>query len=231
MKPRGKKLTPFVPLLKDTMKTDAWKALSHAAKALYVLLKWKYNRNLGNAVYMSTRDAANQMKSNRDYVMRWFRELQYYGFIVMVSPGCLGVEGRGKAPHWRLTEEWYIGQVPTRDFLKWDGVAFHEQKSPKHYLQKKQNPGPQTGATLAPKLGPLPPKSDGRNGTSGPQTEAIQPQPPGPQTEAITSLTTRGGEARADAEKVAKARSAEPPRPVLVPNGDGLEIPIPAQCG
>jgi len=34
MKQRHKKLAPFVPLMKDTMKTDAWKALSHGAGSL-----------------------------------------------------------------------------------------------------------------------------------------------------------------------------------------------------
>ena len=33
------RLPPFVPVLKDTMKTAAWKALSHGARSLYVTLK------------------------------------------------------------------------------------------------------------------------------------------------------------------------------------------------
>jgi hypothetical protein len=60
--------------------------------------------------------------------MRWFRELQHYGFIVMVSPAHHGVNGHGKAPHWRLTEEWYLGKAPTRDFLSWDGIPFTEKR-------------------------------------------------------------------------------------------------------
>src|SRR5262245_8199111 len=107
---RRTKLPPFVPLYKETMKTPAWIALSNGARMLYVLLKWNYNTNLGNHVFVSTRDAAKKLGSNRDFVRRWFRELQHYGFIVMVRPGGLGVEGRGKAPHWRLTEQWYLGK-------------------------------------------------------------------------------------------------------------------------
>jgi hypothetical protein len=68
------------------------------------------------------------------------RELQHYGFIVMTESGCLGVNGRGKAPHWRLTELGYMHEPPTKDFLKWDGELFYEQKSPKYYTRKKQNP-------------------------------------------------------------------------------------------
>jgi hypothetical protein len=193
MKPRRDKgrMGPFVPLLKDTIGTDAWRATSHGARSLYVSLKAHYNRNLGNAVYISSRDAANELGSNRSYVLRWFRELQYYGFIDMVSHGHLGVEGRGKAPHWRLTEEPYLGQSPTREFLCWDGTRFHEQKSPAHYKTKKQNPGPRTGATVGPVLVPevgvkvVPPTLP-----SGSSTGAIAELRPGTSSGPITSLTT-----------------------------------------
>ena len=143
---RRNRLPPFVPLYKDTMKTPAWIAMSNGARMLYVQLKWNYNTKLGNHVFISTRDAAKKLGSNRDCVRRWFRELQHYGFIVMISPGVLGVEGRGKAPHWRLTEEWYLGKAPTRDFLSWDG----KKCEPKEII----SPCPKNGATLVPKVVP-----------------------------------------------------------------------------
>jgi hypothetical protein len=161
---KGRIVGPFVPMIKDTMKQPAWIALSHGARSLYVALKGRYNSKLGNAVYLSARVAAKEIGSNKDYVTRWFRELQFYGFTELVTPGHLGVEGRGKAPHWRLTEEWFAGEPPTRDYQRWKGEKFHEQKSPKYYLRKTQNPVPQTGD--------------------------IQPQTPVPQTGDITSLTT-----------------------------------------
>lgn len=196
MKPRREKGRiggPFVPLLKDTMKTDAWRAASHGARSLYAALKSRYNNKLGNGVYLSTRAAVMELgsHSHRDNVRRWFRELQYYGFIVMVSPAHLGVEGRGKAPHWRLTEEFYIGERPTRDFEKWDGVIFHEQKSPKHYLSKKQNPGPPVRSTLDHPYGPVVDHPSGPvPPPSGPPVQAIADDGTGPPVQAITSLTT-----------------------------------------
>jgi hypothetical protein len=140
MKPRrdkGRISGPFVPMLKGTMKEPAWIALSHGARSLYVALKGRYNSKLGNGVYLSTRSAVQELGSysHRDNVRRWFRELQYYGFIAMITPGHLGVEGRGKAPHWRLTEEWFAGEPPTRDYQRWTGEKFCEQKS--------RNPGRQ----------------------------------------------------------------------------------------
>ncbi len=121
---------PFVPLLKETLKTPAWKALSHGARSLYAALKWRYNNNLTNAVYVSTRDAERELcrGSERRNVMRWFRELEHYGFIVMVRPAHHGVNRHGKAPHWRLTEVKYLGREPTCDFLRWNGTLFCEPK-------------------------------------------------------------------------------------------------------
>ena len=79
----------------------------------------------------SCRNVRPQMElgSNRRYVARWFRELEYYGFIVMTRRGFLGIEGRGKAPHWRLTELAYKNDPPTRDFLSWNGIPFQAQKT------------------------------------------------------------------------------------------------------
>jgi len=99
------RLAPLVPVTKDTMKTPAWKALSHGARSLYIALKGRYNSRLQNAVYISSRVAVEELglHSHRDSVLRWFRELQYYGFIVMVSLPHHGLNGHGKAAHYRLT--------------------------------------------------------------------------------------------------------------------------------
>ena len=52
MKPRHDKgrMPLFVPLFKDTIKTEAWKALSHGARSLYVVLKGRYSKTRQNAV-------------------------------------------------------------------------------------------------------------------------------------------------------------------------------------
>ena len=68
-----------------------------------------------------------------------------HGFIVMTEPGCLGVAGRGKAPHWRLTELGCMAEPPTRDFMRWDGTVFQEQKKSRRPARQKQNPVPSDG--------------------------------------------------------------------------------------
>jgi hypothetical protein len=94
----------FVMLPHHVLDTPAWRAMSHGARSLYVTLKRRWNHNRLNLVYVSERVAAEELGSPRDQIRRWFRELQYYGFIVMEQPGYLGSDGKGKAPHYRLTE-------------------------------------------------------------------------------------------------------------------------------
>jgi hypothetical protein len=189
---KGRINGPFVPMMKATNKTLAWKALSHGARSLYMALRSRYNSTLQNAVYISTREASAELGSHsrRPNVMRWFRELEYYGFTRMVSPAHHGVNGHGKAPHWRLTEEGYLGKEPTRDFLHWDGVIFHEQKSPKHYQTKNRSRGTYDGTTLVHAVVPVSDQAASINGTSGTAGVSICEPTSGTPAESITSLTT-----------------------------------------
>ncbi len=87
------RLPPFVPLLIDTLDSPAWKAMSMGARSLYVALKRRAPKER-NRAYLSYRDAANDMGdgAGKTQVGIWFNELEYYGFIVMISPACLGVD-------------------------------------------------------------------------------------------------------------------------------------------
>jgi hypothetical protein len=125
------RLPPFVPLLIATLDSAAWRDMSHGAQILYVALRRRYNHNNHNngRIYLSQRDAAEELRSHHNEIARWFRELQHYGFIVMMTPGYLGVEGRGKAPRWRLTELGYMKELPTREFTRWDGRRFQDKKT------------------------------------------------------------------------------------------------------
>jgi hypothetical protein len=133
------RLPPFVALLKETLASPAWLAMSHGAKILYVALKARYSSNLHNngRLFISQRDARREIGSSFNEIARWFRELQHFGFIVQTRGGSLGVDGKGKAPHWRLTECGYMRDDPTRDFMKWDGTPF---KDAVRRRSKKQNP-------------------------------------------------------------------------------------------
>ena len=128
---RKNRLPPFVPLLNATIDAPAWRAMSHGARSLFIALKRRYdykNHNNGR-LFLSQRRAADELRSHHNEIARWFRELQHYGFIVMVRPGVLGVDGKGKAPRWRLTELGYMTEPPTRDFTRWAGRTFKDTKS------------------------------------------------------------------------------------------------------
>jgi len=190
---RGKgRLPPFVPMVKSTMGTPAWRAMSHGARSLYTALRARYNTKLQNAVYLAGRAAVQELgrHSHRDYVRRWFRELEYYGFIRMVSLPHHGLNGHGRAAHYRLTEEPYLDRPPTRDFLNWDGTIFQEQKSPKDYQTKNISRGPYVRSALDQTCGPVSDESAPLNGTSGPDVGSMCEEDSGPDARSITSLTT-----------------------------------------
>jgi hypothetical protein len=126
---RTDRLPPFVPLLIDTLDQAAWRAMSHGARMLYVALKRRYSPTIHNngRIFLSQRKAANELQSHHNQIARWFRELRHFGFIVMMRPGFLGLEGKGQAPRWRLSEIGYMKEPPTRDYVRWDGKPFIDQ--------------------------------------------------------------------------------------------------------
>ena len=87
-----------MPLILSTVNNPAWKALSHGARSLYVALRRRYSQNLHNngRIYLSQRIAAKEIGSHHNEIARWFRELQFYGFIVMTKGGSLASKARGR---------------------------------------------------------------------------------------------------------------------------------------
>jgi hypothetical protein len=152
------RLPPFLPLLNDMLDAPATKALSHGAFRLYVALKREYNPGKSDRwngrVYLSQRRAHQEIRSDRAQIARWYRELEFYGFIVMTTPHCLGVDGKGKAPRWRLTELGYMNEPSTKDFLRWRGAKFRDQKNRKPRKEQIQKPGREIPSTLAGKSHP-----------------------------------------------------------------------------
>jgi hypothetical protein len=115
----------FVAIKESMLDTPAWRASSHGARSLYLALKRRYSWKLReNDVYASMRELAEELGSHHEQIARWFREEVHYGFLRQISPGSLGVEGRGRSPHWRFTELGYKGDLPTNDFLRWNGQRF-----------------------------------------------------------------------------------------------------------
>jgi hypothetical protein len=153
MKNRVKgRLAPFVPLLKETLDSPAWRAMSHGARSLYVAIKRRYNVQAHNngRLYLPQRIAAAEIGSSANQVTRWFRELQWYGFIVMQTPGYLGVNGKGRAPQWRLTELGYLKDPPTREFTRWNGIRFSNHEPGSDRVRSKPKTKSRSGNPLHP---------------------------------------------------------------------------------
>jgi hypothetical protein len=201
----------FTPMMHDTVKSPAWKQLSFGARALFLALKMRWVKNNGH-VYLSQRDAEEELgRGNRNDIANWYRELEHYGFIVKTEAASLGVNGRGKAAHWRITDmpsRSGSGEFkdPTKDFLKWDGTVFEPHVAPsrrwnprKQGTLKKHNPGLHVQPTLAHTCSPLvahtcsPP-----NGQGGSHVQSIQTDPTGSHVQSISRLATRvaGGSGR-----------------------------------
>jgi hypothetical protein len=132
------KLAPFTAVFRHTTKTAAWKALSVGAKATFVALQSHHNDKAQNAVWISARDGVKVfgLGPNKNAIGTWLKELEHYGFVVMVQGAHLGLSGKGKSAHYRLTDRYHAGKPPTYDFQMWDGVLFE----PKKRKTKKQKP-------------------------------------------------------------------------------------------
>jgi hypothetical protein len=223
------RLPPFVPLHIATMETLAWKNLSMGARVLYAQIKRHHFvgvRNNNGRIYLSHRDAMIEMGvTTRHSIARWFRELQHYGFIVLIEPGCLGVDGKGKAPQWRLTELPTLTERETQDYLKWDGTPFNGNQAwrgqGRKLIRKKQNPGAETTARVVPKQPPLVvPKQPPLQPPSGAETTAISAGQGGAETDTISRITTPGGWAGSNVtngqqQKTGRADEARPARDVI----------------
>jgi len=152
------KLPPFVPLLVATLASPAWRSTTPSARLLYIALKARYSIKYHNngRLYLSTRRAAKETGLNKDTVAKGFHELVHYGFIVMHERGSLGWEGKGKAPHWRLTELGYMHEPPTNEFNRWDGTLFDGPKK-ENPVRKSRTGRPKRSDIPAPeKPGHLP---------------------------------------------------------------------------
>jgi hypothetical protein len=208
---KGERLPDFVPLIRETLKSAAYNQLSLGARALFTALSAKCVKNNGH-VYLSLRDAGKALNhQNRNDLANWFRELVHYGFLVMTEAASLGVDGKGKAPHWRITDKptrnAATGQWDTtKDFLRWDGVVFEPHVRPsrrwnarKEEALKKQNPGRHVRTavddTSVPVLGGtfVPPEEE-----SGTDVTPISADRGGTDVTPISSLPSGSAEGAAD---------------------------------
>jgi hypothetical protein len=67
---KKQKLPPFVPMFVYVMDSPAWLAMSPGARAFFLAFKKRYNRKTQQAVFLSARIAAKELRANKDTVSR-----------------------------------------------------------------------------------------------------------------------------------------------------------------
>jgi hypothetical protein len=149
MSKHKEKHSHFVMVTYLVLDSPAWRAMSMGARCLYIALKRRYfpnNKNNGR-IYLPQSIATRELGTSPNQIVRWFEELEYYGFIVKMRQGHLGLEGRGRAAQWRLTEVAYMRgtsskateDMPTREFLRWNGAKFSGHNPGGDHLKKRSN--------------------------------------------------------------------------------------------
>jgi hypothetical protein len=150
-------LPPFVPLIRTTLASPAWKQLSFGARSLYVVLRSYLRVDSANngKVYRAYRKTADDLGTGSiRSVQRWFRELEHYGFTRMTTGPCLGVDGDGVAAHWRLTEcpsyDAKGNQIAaTREFERWDVESCSTTLTERNPVSQRETPRIPKGNILA----------------------------------------------------------------------------------
>jgi DNA N-6-adenine-methyltransferase (Dam) len=92
----------FFKMFHYVMESEAWKALSLPARAVYFQICLRYNGSNNGRLAMSVRAAAKECGINVNTVMRAFRELVEFGFVEETRHGGLCRKTR-LASEWRLT--------------------------------------------------------------------------------------------------------------------------------
>jgi DNA-binding transcriptional MocR family regulator len=97
----------WTKMIRTVMQTDAWRALSTTAQALYPWIKFEWhgpNANNNGKLSLSVRQAAVCIGCDRKTAGRAFHDLQAKGFIVQTEGACLGTGGEAKSPTYEVTE-------------------------------------------------------------------------------------------------------------------------------
>ncbi|MEY8829647.1 hypothetical protein AB9K34_14765 [Sedimentitalea sp. XS_ASV28] len=97
----------WTKMVRPTMQTDAWRALSSTAQALYPWIKFEWHgpkANNNGKLRLSVRQAAECLGCNPKTAMRGFHDLQAKGFIVQTEGACLGATGEAQSPSYEITE-------------------------------------------------------------------------------------------------------------------------------
>jgi hypothetical protein len=143
----------FVALHHFMLDTPAWQSLTPAERVLYMEVARLYDGKNNGALALSTRDAAQRCRMNKDTAAKAFDVLQKRGFIECVTVGGFSRKTR-HAPEWRLTMHRcnLTGAVGSLAFQRWRPL-------PPETGQSDLNVGPKRGTPRPPETGQSEPEN------------------------------------------------------------------------
>ncbi|WP_306111338.1 MULTISPECIES: hypothetical protein [unclassified Roseovarius] len=155
------KVEHWTKMVRPVMQTDAWRALSTTAQALYPWIKFEWRgpkANNNGKLRLSVRQAAECLGVNPKTAARAFHDLQAKGFIVQREGASLGTDGQAKAPAFEVTEIALPGEVSGRRLFKdWsEGHDFPIKKAPANNPSGRNanaEPQPHYGDRVVPIMG------------------------------------------------------------------------------
>lgn len=102
--------------------SPAYRSLSCVARCILQELKRLYNGSNNGDLFLGVRNAGERVHAHKDTAGRAFRELEERGFIRPRIKSGFNWK-RGQATTWILAEFEFAGQLPTKDFMRWQPPA------------------------------------------------------------------------------------------------------------
>ena len=109
----------FVMLYNWMIDSEAWLDLKAQPRALYLLIKRRFNGSNNGEIYLSHREAAKLLNMHRNSIGTYFDVLIEHGFVKQTTRPHLGPSGVGQAAKWELTELPVNNRPATKEFIRW----------------------------------------------------------------------------------------------------------------
>ena len=117
---KQKRGTPqFVMLYNWMIDSEAWLDLKAQPRALYLLIKRRFNGSNNGEIYLSHREAAKLLNMHRNSIGTYFDVLIEHGFLKQTTKPHLGPSGVGQSAKWELTELPVNNRPATKEFMRW----------------------------------------------------------------------------------------------------------------
>ena len=114
---KGKPHTSFVKIDRYVFKTAAWKSLTPADKAIYLIILFRYNGSNNGNIGLSIRDASKGANVAKETARKSFKHLEDKGFIKKRFEGSFSQKQR-LASEWELTHVPFKNKLPTKEFTR-----------------------------------------------------------------------------------------------------------------